>query len=122
MIVFTTERCEWACVVHLEGSFEASDDPTQLVERLVAESRSSPLVVDLGGVEPTTGPEVSMLLRLLATAPKHDTTVLVHPDLETRRSLRARAHGLPVVPSNDLVLHGRFASALVAHEPPAERR
>lgn len=118
MIVFTTERCGGACVAHIAGSFGSSDDPTQLVEQLVTESGTHPLVVDLSKLEPATGPMVTMLLRSLAIAPKRDTTVVVHPDLETRRHLRANAHGLPVVPSNDLMLHGRFASALVAHEPP----
>ena len=103
MIVFTTERCEGACVVHVDGFFEPSDDPTVLVQRFVDESGANPLVVDLSGVEPPTGAKVTTLLQLLAVAPKRETTVLVHPDLETRRLLRAQANGLPVVPSSDLV-------------------
>lgn len=121
MIVFTSERCRGASVVHLDGSFEPTDDPTKLVKRILDDSGSNPVVVDLSGVEPLSGPEVAMLLRLLAATPKRDTTVLVHPDLETRRTLRARSNGLPVLPSGDLALHGRFASTLVAHEQQPDR-
>ena len=115
MIEFTTDSCEGACVVHISGSFEPSDDPVHLVEHVVEQVGDQPLIVDLSRLEPLTGTKVTILLRALARAISHATTVLIHPDLDARRSLRARAHGLPVVPSNDLVLHGRFASALVAN-------
>jgi hypothetical protein len=120
MIDHTSEPCEGACVVHLDGTFEPTDDPLALVDLLAAEAQHKPLVIDLSGVRPAICPEVTVLVQALAHAPTHGATVLVHPDLETRRVLRAAADGLPVVPSNDLVLHGRFAAALaVADDVPS---
>ena len=116
MIVFRTESCGAARVVHLDGSLESTDDPVALVGRLVAEAGRNPLVVDLTGLSPATGPGVSTLLRALAHAPTSTATVLVHPDLEARRALRALAEGLPVVPSHDLVLQGPFAAAIVTQD------
>lgn len=118
MIMITTERCEGGCVVHIKGSFEPSDDPFALVEHLVEVTGSDPLMVDLTGLVPSLGPKSTSLVRALAHAPTRGITVLIHPDLETRRALRAAAYGLPVVPSNDLVLHGRFASSLFSQQPP----
>jgi hypothetical protein len=119
MIVFTTEHHDGACVVHLEGSFKDSDESRILVSDLVAEARGRPLLIDLSGVEPAAGPSVTVFLRGLAAAPSHVTTALIHPDPDIRRVLRAQAQGLPVVPNNDLVMQGRFASALVAQPQPA---
>ena len=121
MIVYTSEPFDGACVVHLDGSFQPSDDAAALAMHLVNEAGQLPLLIDLSGLHPATGAQVGALLRSLANAPARSTTVIVHPDLETRRWLRARGHGLPVVPSNDLVLQGRFASALVADHPQIER-
>ncbi len=107
MIVLTTEPCAGARVVHLAGAFEATDDPIALVDHLIGEAGAGPLIIDLTGLSPPLGPETELLLAALAHAPTHPATALVHPDLETRRALRATAGGMPVVPSNDLVLHGR---------------
>ncbi len=120
MIAFTTEPCNGTRVVHLAGDFAPTDDPVALVDHLAVDGGSEPLVLDLAGLTKPTGPEVEILLATLARAPLHAATVLVHPDLETRRALRAAAGRLPVVPSNDLVLHGRFAAAIAAHEKPEE--
>lgn len=118
MIVITTDRCEGAQVVHIEGAFDAADDPVSLVAHLSRAVGEQPLVLDLAGLDPATGPKVEMLLAALAHAPTRAATVLVHPDLTTRRALRASSDGLPVVPSNDLVLHGRFAAAIAANAGP----
>lgn len=115
MISFTSQRFEGACVVHLLGTFGEDDDPIGVAADLIEEAGAAPLLVDLSGVRPADGYPVRALVRGLAGAPTQCTTVLIHPDLETRRSLRAESHGLPVVPSSDLVLHGCYASALVAH-------
>jgi len=101
--------------VHVDGSLDAHDDVGALVDSLNREAGSRPLVIDLTGLEPPNGPGVDALLGFLAHAPTRAATVLVHPDLETRRVLRAAAEGLPVVPSNEMVLHGRFAAAIVGH-------
>lgn len=120
MIVVSSEPCAGARVVHLAGALDASDDPTEVVERIVREAGTGPLVVDLTGLTPPVGPEVGVLLEALARAPARSATVLVHPDLATRRALRAVAGGLPVVPSNDLALHGRFAAAIAAEANPGD--
>ena len=113
MISFTSEPFQGTCVVHLAGSFE-SDDPIRVASVLIDEAGAAPLLVDLSAVHAPDGPEIRALVRGLAAAPTQCTTVLIHPDLETRRSLRAHAYGLPVVPTNDLALLGCRASALVA--------
>ena len=122
MIVFTTERRKGACMVHLDGALDASDDPEKLVEHLVASAGTMPLLIDLSGLESVDAPMVGPLLRRLASAPTHETTALIHADLTARRHLRAVSNGLPVVPTDDLVLHGCFASALVAEQSEAPPR
>ncbi|WP_426573758.1 hypothetical protein [Aquihabitans sp. McL0605] len=119
MVLFTTAHCDGACVVHLVGSLEESDEPSLLADHLVEAAAEDPLLVDLSGLHPAGGPKLSALLRCLASRPTHSTTVLIHPDLETRRLLRADSQGLPVLPSNDLGRHGRFASALIARSHPS---
>jgi hypothetical protein len=107
-------------VVHVSGAFDAAEDPEVLVERLVAEAGADPLMVDLSGLHAAMSPAATAFVHALARAPIHRTIGLIHPDLETRRALRARSNGLPVVPSNDLVLNGHFASKLFSQQRPAE--
>ncbi|WP_426573759.1 hypothetical protein [Aquihabitans sp. McL0605] len=114
MIVVTTEHCGGACIVHLGGVLDASDQADVLVEHLIDGAGETPLLIDLTEVHLPSGPRMDELLLRLAAGPAQHTTVLIHPDLETRHDLRAVGHGLPVLPSSDLVLHGRFAPALIA--------
>jgi len=121
MIEIRTERSDGARIVRVEGSFGPEDDPAALVSRLTREAGNGPLVVDLGGLEPLSCPEVHVLLAMLASACTACVTAIVHPDLEARRLLRAASRGIPVAPSTDLVLGGRFAAAMVAERRPAPR-
>lgn len=121
MIEIRTERSDGARIVRIEGSLGPEDDPTALVSRLTREAGSGPLVIDLAGLEPLSCPEVRVLLAMLASACTASVTAIVHPDLEARRLLRAASRGVPVAPSLDLVLGGRFAAAMVAEERPAPR-
>ena len=115
MIIVTVERASGACVVRLGGCFEPADDPSRLAADLIRDAGGDPLLVDLEGMDPVVCRQTEALMDVLARSPRCATTVLVHPDLETRRVLRAGSHGLSVVPSHDLALDGRFASALVAN-------
>lgn len=114
MIVFTTEPRAGTRVVRLDGGFERIDEPARLVDHLAREAGSEPLIIDLTGLEPADGPGVDALLSALAHAPSRASTVLVHPDLETRRALRSAAEGILVVPDPDVALRGRCAAALAA--------
>lgn len=98
VIVFTTERSSGPLVVYLDGSLEPGDDPGPLIDHLVGEAGCDELVIDLAGVSPPAGPGVNVFLAALAHARGHPAVVLVHPDLEARRALRAAAGGMPVVP------------------------
>jgi hypothetical protein len=119
MIEIRTERSDGARIVRVVGSFGPDDDPAALVARLSRDAGSGPLVVDLAGLEPVSGPEVRVLLAALGGGCTAGVTAIVHPDLEARRLLRAASRGIPVAPSTDLVLGGRFAAAMVAERRPA---
>lgn len=121
MIVFTTEPRAGTRVVRVDGGFEPIDDPAALVDHLTREAGSDPLIIDLTGLEPVCGPGVVALLSALAHSPSRTSTVLVHPDLATRRALRSVAEGIPVVPDPAAALSGRFSAAL-ANRPEAGGR
>lgn len=119
MLAKRIERIEGACVVHLEGTLEKSDDLAELFVDIAREIGPAPLVLDLSALHLSGGGGIPPFLVELSRSTLRDRVVLAHRDLETRRTVRAMARGVPVVPCDDLALLGRHVSAVLAHRSEA---
>lgn len=117
MIVFTTEERDGATVVRLFGDLGAEDAPAELADRLDQVGLGGPLLVDLTEATPVPGPAVAELLARLEAGRRRSATVLVHGDLEARRSLRAISRQLPVVPDVAQAVAGHFSATLAPRRP-----